>query len=154
MKIHYNPKLKSHARELRKKGVLSEVLLWNHLKGRKMRGYQFMRQKPVGDYIVDFYCSKLKLAIEIDGESHDGRFRYDMERQRLLESMGLTVLRFNDSYVKRDIRNVVMAIEGWIEKTEQPPNPPFLRGNYPLQMRKNLYSFYQIGEERDHTQTA
>ena len=66
MKIHYNPKLKYHARELRKKGVLSEVLLWNHLKGRKMRGCQFMRQKPVGDYIVDFYCNKLKLVIEIE----------------------------------------------------------------------------------------
>ncbi len=121
MKIHYNPKLKYHARELRKKGVLSEVLLWNHLKGRKMRGYQFMRQKPVGDYIVDFYCNKLKLTIEIDGESHDGRFLYDMERQRVLESMGLTLLRFSDSDVKRDISSVLMAIEGWIEMIEQPP---------------------------------
>jgi len=124
MKIHYNPKLKYHARELRRKGVLSEVLLWNHLKGRKMRGYQFMRQKPVGDYIVDFYCNKLKLAIELDGESHDGRFLYDMERQRVLESMGLTLLRFSDSDVKRDISSVLMAIEGWIEKIEQPPLNP------------------------------
>jgi very-short-patch-repair endonuclease len=121
MKIHYNPKLKYHARELRKKGVLSEVLLWNHLKGRKMRGYQFMRQKPVEDYIVAFYCNKLKLAIEIDGESHDGRFLYDMEKQRVLESMGLTLLRFSASDVKRDISSVLMAIEGWIEKIEQPP---------------------------------
>jgi len=132
MKIHYNPKLKYHARELRKKGVLSEVLLWNHLKGRKMRGYQFMRQKPVGDYIVDFYCNKLKLAIEIDGESHDGRFLYDMERQRVLESMGLTLLRFSDSDVKRDISSVLMAIEGWIEKIEQPPLTPFIKGELPI----------------------
>ena len=131
MKIHYNPKLKYPARELRKKGVLSEVLLWNHLKGRKMRGYQFMRQKPVGDYIVDFYCNKLKLAIEIDGESHDGRFLYDMERQRVLESMGLTLLRFSDSDVKRDISSVLMAIEGWIEKIEQPPLTPFIKGELP-----------------------
>lgn len=87
MKIWYNPKLKAHARELRKQGVLSEVLLWEHLKGRKMRGYQFMRQKPIGDYIVDFYCSKLKMAIEIDGESHDGRFLYDMAREWVLESL-------------------------------------------------------------------
>jgi len=65
MKIRYNPKLKAHARELRKQGILSEVLLWEHLKSRKMRGYQFMRQKPVGDYIVDFYCSKLKLAMKL-----------------------------------------------------------------------------------------
>jgi very-short-patch-repair endonuclease len=131
MKIHYNPKLKYHARELRKKGVLSEVLLWNHLKGRKMRGYQFMRQKPVEDYIVDFYCNKLKLAIEIDGESHDGRFLYDMEKQRVLESMGLTLLRFSASDVKRDISSVLMAIEGWIEKIEQPPLTPFIKGELP-----------------------
>jgi very-short-patch-repair endonuclease len=55
MKIHYNPKLKTFARELRKQGVLSEVLLWDYLKGRKMKGYQCMRQKPIGEYIVDNY---------------------------------------------------------------------------------------------------
>nr|CBX29982.1 Uncharacterized protein HI0925 [uncultured Desulfobacterium sp.] len=70
MKISYNPKLKALSRKLRKQGVLSEVLLWEQLKGKKMKGFQFMRQKPVGNYIVDFYCSKLKLVIEIDGESH------------------------------------------------------------------------------------
>jgi very-short-patch-repair endonuclease len=138
IKIYYNPKLKSHAKELRKKGVLSEVLLWNQLKGRKIRGYQFMRQKPIEDYIVDFFCSKLGLIIEIDGESHDGRFHYDAQRQKSLESAGLTVLRFNDSQVKNDMTNVLMAIEGWIENREYTtPCPPFLRGNNPLKIRKN-----------------
>jgi very-short-patch-repair endonuclease len=118
--------LKSHAKELRKKGVLSEVLLWNQLKGRKMSGYQFIRQKPIGDYIVDFFCSKLRLVIEIDGESHDGRFRYDAERQKFLESIGLTALRFNDADVKRDMTNVLMAIEGWIERNN--PLTPFSKG--------------------------
>ncbi|MDN3514497.1 MAG: DUF559 domain-containing protein [Candidatus Brocadia sp.] len=129
MRIYYNPKLKQRARELRKQGILSEVLLWNYLKGRKMKGYQFMRQKPVGEYIVDFYCSKLKLAIEIDGVSHDGKLGYDRQRQSFLESLGITVLRFNDRDVKRDTVCVVMAIEGWIEKNNlpfgkrQPPDP-------------------------------
>ena len=77
MTVRYNPELKQRARDLRKQGVLSEVLLWNQLKGRKLRGYQFMRQKPIGAYIVDFYCSKLRLVIEIDGESHSGKFDYD-----------------------------------------------------------------------------
>ena len=76
-----------------------------------------MRQKPLGNYIVDFYCSKLKLVIEIDGESHEGRFSYDMQRQQFLESMGLTVIRFNDADVKVDMNNVLMAIEGWIERS-------------------------------------
>jgi very-short-patch-repair endonuclease len=118
--------LKSRAKNLRKKGVLSEVLLWNQLKGRKMNGYQFMRQKPIGDYIVDFFCDKLRLVIEIDGESHDGRFLYDVERQEFLESIGFTVLRFNDADVKRDMANVLLAIEGWIEAAyNQPPLSPY-----------------------------
>ena len=131
MTVRYNPELKQRARELRKQGVLSEVLLWNQLKGRKLRGYQFMRQKPIGAYIVDFYCSKLRLVIEIDGESHDGRFLYDMERQRELESAGLTVLRFNDNDVKKDIDNVLMAIEGWAERNDNNPLPPFFKGELP-----------------------
>lgn len=124
MRIHYNPGLKQRARELRKQGVLSEALLWHQLKGKKMCAYQFTRQKPIGDYIVDFYCSKLKLAIEIDGESHYGKFQYDRQRQQFLESLGLRVLRFNDTDVKRDMDNVLMAIEGWIARREkQPPSP-------------------------------
>jgi very-short-patch-repair endonuclease len=129
MTIHYNAELKQRARELRKQGVLSEVLLWNQLKGRRLRGYQFMRQKPIGAYVVDFYCSKFRLVIEIDGESHSGKFDYDMERQQFLESVGLTVLRFNDTEVKKDINNIVMAIDGWIAGREtQPPVSPFSKG--------------------------
>ena len=134
LKILYNPELKQRARELRKQGVLSEVLLWNQLKYRKMRGYQFMRQKPIGNYIVDFYCSKLKLVIEIDGESHEGRFSYDMQRQQFLESMGLTVIRFNDADVKVDMNNVLMAIEGWIERNN--PLTPFSKGELPTHFEK------------------
>jgi very-short-patch-repair endonuclease len=81
---------------------LSEVLLWDQLKGRKMRGHQFMRQKPIGDYVVDFYCSRLRLVIEIDGDSHHGRFSMDAKRHEFLESIGLTVLRFHDTHVKRE----------------------------------------------------
>ena len=80
-----------------------------------MKGYQFMRQKPIGDYIVDFFCSKLSLVIEIDGESHNGKFQYDAEIQKFLESIALTVLRFNDTDVKRDMTNVLMGIEGGLK---------------------------------------
>ena len=81
-----------------------------------MLGYQFMRQKPIHHFIVDFYCSKLNLAIEIDGESHRLRFCVDMRRQKHLEQMGLHVLRFNDLDVKKDIGNVLSSIEGWIRQ--------------------------------------
>ena len=90
MKIYYNPKLLVLSRELRKRGTLSEVLLWNLVKGKKIKGYQFMRQKPIGDYIVDFFCSKLKLAIEIDGISHNDKSESDQIRQQKLESLGLS----------------------------------------------------------------
>jgi very-short-patch-repair endonuclease len=130
VKIYYNRKLKNLSRDLRRNSTLSEILLWNELKTRKMRGYQFMRQKPIGEYIVDFYCNKLKLVIEIDGESHEGKFNTDITRQHKLESLGLSLLRFNDIDVKRDIFIVLKVSEGWIERFEKnnPLNPPFLRG--------------------------
>ncbi len=129
MKILYTPKLKQRARVLRKQGVLSEVLLWTYLKGRKMNGYPFMRQKPIGNYIVDFYCSPLRLVIEIDGESHEGKSRYDINRQQYLESMGLRVIRFDNVEVKRDINAVVVAIGSEVDKaSETTPLPPFSKG--------------------------
>jgi very-short-patch-repair endonuclease len=124
LKILYSRDLKQRSRDLRNHSTLAEGLLWNHLKRRKMLGYRFMRQKPIHHFIVDFYCSKLKLAIEIDGESHRFRYGADMLRQKHLENMGVYVLRFNDLGVKKDIGNVLSSIEGWIRKNErQPPNP-------------------------------
>lgn len=124
MRILYSKDLKQRSRELRNSSTLAEVLLWNHLKRRKMLGYQFMRQKPIHHFIVDFYCSKLKLVIEIDGESHWLRFGEDLERQKYLEQMGIAILRFDDLDVKKDIANVLSSIEGWIRKNEkQPPDP-------------------------------
>ena len=123
MKIYYNPKLKALSRELRKRGTLAEVLLWNELKARKIKGYQFMRQKPIGDYIVDFFCNKLKLVIEIDGISHDDKSESDRIRQQKLESMGLSVVRFCERDVRKDIHAVVQAIAQWIEKLEKNTTP-------------------------------
>jgi very-short-patch-repair endonuclease len=118
MKIYYDPKLKELSRELRKSGNLSEVLLWEQLKARKMKGYQFMRQKPIGNYIVDFFCSKLKLVIEIDGENHNQKLEKDRLRQQKLESLGLSFLRFYDLDVKNDLNGVIRVIELWIDEFE------------------------------------
>lgn len=68
--IPYNPALKEKARELRNNSTISEIFLWQFLKGKQMLGYDFHRQKPLDEYIVDFFCNELMLAIEIDGESH------------------------------------------------------------------------------------
>jgi len=123
MKIYYDPKLKELSRELRKSGNLSEVLLWEQLKARKMKGYQFMRQKPIGNYIVDFFCSKLRLVIEIDGESHNQKLEKDRLRQQKLESLGLSLLRFYDLDVKNNLNGVIRVIELWIDEYESKTTP-------------------------------
>lgn len=124
MKIYYNPKLKALSKVLRKKSTLSEVLLWNILKGKKIKCYQFMRQKPIDNYIVDFFCSKLKLVIEIDGISHNDKSESDQIRQQKLESLGLSILRFYDLDVKKDIHAVAQVIENWIDKFEKENTTP------------------------------
>ncbi len=113
-KIYYNQKLKKLARKLRKNMTLSEVLLWNQLKRSKMQGYDFHRQKPIDEYIVDFFCPKLNLIIEIDGKSHFYKGKEDISRQKKLESIGFHFLRFKDKIVKRDIDSVLEIIENWI----------------------------------------
>jgi very-short-patch-repair endonuclease len=116
VRIRYDPKLTQLSRELRNRSTLAEVLLWNQLKRRKMLGYQFARQKPIDHYIVDFYCPKLHLVIEIDGESHRNKSSRDLERQHRLESAGFNFLRVQDLEVKKDMCNVLRVIENWIEQ--------------------------------------
>jgi very-short-patch-repair endonuclease len=113
--LPYNPVLKQTARELRRKMTISEVLLWNELKNKKMMGFDFDRQRPIGEYIVDFYCKDLLLAIEIDGASHIYNYENDEIRQKELEGLGVRFLRFDDSEVKKNINNVLRVIESWIE---------------------------------------
>ena len=118
--IPYKPYLKELAKKLRNNMTLSEVLLWNEIKQKKINGYDFDRQKPIDDYIVDFYCKKLQLAIEIDGDSHDSEeaFNKDNERQIRLESLGVHFIRFDDIEVKRNMNNVLRALYGKIEELE------------------------------------
>ena len=80
-----------------------------------MKGLDFDRQRPIDNFIVDFYCKEHKLAIEIDGDSHSGKYRTDVKRQRRLEDLGIKFLRFLDSDVKVNIELVLKKIEDWIE---------------------------------------
>ena len=90
--LPYNPNLKERARELRKAGNLSEVLFWNKVKNKQFKGFDFDRQKIIGNYIVDFYCSNCRVVIEIDGSSHNDKYEYDVERDEYLKSLGLKVI--------------------------------------------------------------
>lgn len=79
---------------------------------------QFMRQKPINNYIVDFFCSKVKLVLEVDGDIHQYQVAYDLKRQRELESLGLNVLRFDNLEVKQNMDNVLQTIRFYIEEFE------------------------------------
>ena len=81
-------------------------------------GFQFHRQVPMLDYIVDFYCHELRLAIEIDGDSHDYSFDYDVKRQSELERYWVKFLRFDDIEIKKNIQNVLRTLEHWITENK------------------------------------
>ncbi len=124
---NYKPSLKPLTRHLRTNSTLSEVILWNHLKNRGLLGYKFRRQTPILNYIVDFYCKELQLAIEIDGITHDEKIEYDVERQKKMEKVGIFVLRFQDSEIKKDIDIILQRIVEWVNGHASPsptPTPP------------------------------
>jgi len=119
--LPHNKNLKQFSRNLRNNSTLSEVLLWKQLRAGSIRGYKFNRQKPLDNYIVDFYCKKLSLVIEVDGEYHfEGEMRIrDKERQRVLESIGLKFLRFENIDVKMNILFMIRVLEDFVDDWEQ-----------------------------------
>ena len=120
MLSNYNKNLKPLARNLRKYGTKAESLLWRDvLKTRQLWPYQFNRQFPIGNYIVDFICRKLNLIIEIDGSSHLAKNQEDFERQQFLEKNGYTVIRFTENIVVYRIDEVVAEIDYAIKCLEQ-----------------------------------
>ncbi len=114
--VEYNKNLKEYSREHRNNSTLGEILLWQGLKRKQMLGYTFNRQKPLLNYIADFYCKPLNLVIEVDGDSHIGKEKYDQKRTMGLEAEGLTVLRFEDAFVKSNLNSVLLEIEAWIKE--------------------------------------
>jgi very-short-patch-repair endonuclease len=122
--LSYDPNLKKLARQLRNSSTMSEVLLWRCLKSKQILGYDFDRQKPIDKYIVDFYCKELRLAIEIDGSTHDKKVHEDGMRQERLESLGVRFLRFRDGDVKRNLEGVVGEIRKWISENAPTPVHP------------------------------
>lgn len=113
--IHYNPKLKEYARQLRNNSTLAEVLLWQKIKGKAL-GVEFHRQVPVSEFIVDFYCHEIQLAIEIDGSSHDTQYDNANRRQNSLETKGVECIRFKDIAVKKELFSVLLALKSKVEQ--------------------------------------
>ena len=90
------------ARNLRRKMTLPEILLWQQLRGRKLHGLQFRRQHPEDPYILDFYCSAVRLAVEVDGIGHELRGAHDRRRDRWLAERGIRVLRIPAQDILKD----------------------------------------------------
>ncbi|MGH2414375.1 MAG: endonuclease domain-containing protein [Microcystaceae cyanobacterium] len=121
--LPYNPQLIARAKEMRKNPTPAERKLWEFLRAFPLKMW---RQKPIEHFIVDFYCPKLKLVIEVDGDSHftPDSMAYDAARTNVLEGYGLRVIRFTNDEVLDDFEGVCERIRGFI-----PPNPPLEGGN-------------------------
>ena len=104
--VRYLSELTEMARNNRNHPTPAEKLIWDSLLKNRQMGYIFLRQKPIGRFILDFYCSELSLAIEIDGDSHIEKVGRDQLRDAYLNSIGIKTIRFTNEEVLNNIENV------------------------------------------------
>ena len=110
--LKHDRHLKKYSRRLRKEMTDSEKVLWSRIRGKQLKGLQVYRQKPIGHFVVDFYCPKAKLVIELDGGqrySEEQRAK-DGTRDTYMKSQGLRTLRFSDQEVFENLTGVLEAI--------------------------------------------
>ena len=122
--------MKRHAREMRRAPTRAEDRMWAWLRDQRFDGHKFRRQVPMGPYILDFYCARLKLAIELDGEHHSqvDMSEYDGRRSKRLAVHGIYVLRISNQLLTRDSQIVAETIRCTIRllaerATPHPPEP-------------------------------
>jgi very-short-patch-repair endonuclease len=110
--LPFSKKLKTLARQLRKNMTEAESFLWQRIRRKQLKDRQFYRQKNIDNYIVDFYCPSAKVIVELDGGQHytQEAIREDQVRNKYLESLGFTVLRFSDREVFKNIEGVLERI--------------------------------------------
>lgn len=117
---NYNKELREFARKLRNNSTLPEVILWDKLLKRKqLRGYPFLRQRPIGNYIVDFFSKDLNLIIEIDGEIHKFQKSKDKKREMELIKLGYSVIRFQNEAVLNELFNIQRTLENFVDEFEK-----------------------------------
>jgi very-short-patch-repair endonuclease len=109
------PEVKQRAKELRQSQTPAEKKLWKILRNRKLAGYKFRRQHPIGPFIADFFCEEAKLVIELDGEIHNKQKGYDEARGQWLEENGCRLLRFGneviEQYKEGTLTKILLACE-------------------------------------------
>jgi very-short-patch-repair endonuclease len=116
---------KDRAKSLRRQMSLPEVLLWKALKGRKLQGLRFGRQHPIGPYVLDFYCEAERLAVEVDGGSHDfgDRPERDQRRDAWVLAQGVTTPRLSASLILNDVDDATRAIFAHLEGADDADIP-------------------------------
>ncbi len=107
-----DPELRSFARKLRKEATDAEQCMWNLLRNRRLSGFKFRRQRPIGNYVIDFYCHEAHLGVELDGGQHNepDKQKKDALRSSFLESKGVTIIRFWNDEVLRETESVLEAL--------------------------------------------
>jgi len=120
----FKPRDTVRARALRNAASLPERTLWRAMSGRKLEGFKFSRQVPVGPYFADFLCREAKLIVELDGFSHETRLGYDQRRDHYLIGQGFRVLRFANAEVMANLEGVVHGIAVALAEKGPPPTPP------------------------------
>jgi very-short-patch-repair endonuclease len=118
--IYNRRELKYRRQELRNNMPPAEVILWQRLRGKQLLGYKFRRQYSVGPYVLDFYCPTLRLAIELDGDSHfwDGAKQKDRERDEYIRGCGIHVLRFLNPDVYENLEGLLEVLVGAMRQRE------------------------------------
>ena len=127
--VPYNKTLTQRARQNRKNPTPAEQKLWHKvLQGKRLDNLKFTRQKPLAEYIVDFYCAELMLAIEIDGDTHARQEEYDKERTKNLSRFGVEVVRYTNAEVLNNLEGVYHDLRERIAVRKQPPKSPLSGG--------------------------
>ncbi|HGY54960.1 MAG TPA: endonuclease domain-containing protein [Caldithrix abyssi] len=133
MTIHFNKhKFKETRKKLRNNPTQTERILWDELKGKKLGGFKFRRQYGIDQFVIDFYCPRIKLAVELDGSVHQNSDikNYDRERQKYIETFGVTFLRFKNSDVLKRKEWVLEQILVTARRlTTTPKSPPCKGGD-------------------------
>lgn len=111
-RLPYNKNLVQRAKELRKSGSLPEALLWCEIRGHKINGLDFDRQKIIGNYIVDFFCASVGTVIEIDDKTHDMKEKYDIVREEFLRGLGLKIIHMP----AKDVLKNPASVAEWLRQ--------------------------------------
>ena len=105
-----SPEVEQAARQLRRNPTPAEQILWSHLRNKRLNGWKFRRQHPLGKFVADFCCPACKLIVEVDGPIHDQKIDYDESRTEVFTAYGYRVLRFSNEQVETNVGLVLTEI--------------------------------------------